>query len=44
MGRFPVTYVLLVPRVAQARACLSTPARVTVILMTFTVLAQGGGG
>ena len=43
MGRFPVTYVLLVPRVAQARACLSTGARVTIVLMTFRVLAQGGG-
>ena len=28
---------------AQARACLSTGARVTVVLMTFSVLAQGGG-
>ena len=44
MGRFPVTYVLLVPRHAQARACLSTGARVTVVLMTFRVLAQGGEG
>ena len=31
-------------RRAQARACLSTEARVTVVLMTFRVLAQGGGG
>ena len=31
-------------RRAQARACLSTGARVTVVLLTFRVLAQGGGG
>ena len=31
-------------RCAQAQACLSTGARVTVILMTFRVLAQGGRG
>ena len=31
-------------RRAQARACLSTGARVTVVLMTFRVLVQGGGG
>ena len=31
-------------RRAQARACLSTWARVTVVLLTFSVLVQGGGG
>ena len=31
-------------RRAQARACRSTGARVTVVLMTFRVLAQGGDG
>ena len=31
-------------RRAQAQACLSTGARVTVVLMTFRVLAQGGAG
>ena len=31
-------------RRAQARACLSTGARFTVVLMTFKVLAQGGAG
>ena len=31
-------------RRAQALPCLSTGARVTVVLLTFRVLAQGGGG
>ena len=31
-------------RRTQARPCLSTWARVTVVLLTFSVLAQGGGG
>ena len=28
----------------QARACLSTKTRVTVVFLTLTVLGQGGGG
>ena len=31
-------------RRAQARAGLSTGARLTVVFLTFSVLAQGGGG
>ena len=31
-------------RRAQARACLSTGARLTVVFLTFSVLVPGGGG
>ena len=39
--------ILLVPRATchvQARACLSTRAHLTVVFLTFSVLAQGEGG
>ena len=45
MGRFSVTYVPLVPRVARKHRLVQAPRPgVTVVFLTFRVLAQGGGG
>ena len=45
MGRFSVTYVLLVPLVAWKHRLVQAPGPgVTVVFLTFVVLAQGGGG
>ena len=44
MGRFSVTYVLLVPCVARKHCLVQAPGPgLTVVLLTFNVLAQGGG-
>ena len=45
MGRFSVTYVLLVPRVARKHCLVQAPGPgLTAAFLTFSVLAQGPGG
>ena len=45
MGRFPVTYVLLVPRIAHKHPVVQAPVpSLTVVFLSFLVLAQGEGG
>ena len=45
MGRFWVTCVLLVPRVARKQRIVQAPGPgLTVVFLVFLVLAQGGGG
>ena len=43
MGRFSVTYVLLVPRVARKHGLVQAPGPgLTVVFLSFLVLEQGG--
>ena len=44
MGRFSVTYILLMLRVVRRHCLVQAPGPgLTIVFLTFTVLAQGGG-